>query len=576
MAKKDKRLWIDMCAGSELKDTQGETLSVDGADIAELEQGKGRFNDNHGKGFFNSLGRVTEAKKIMKAEDCENERHKYYWEKIKAPYVYAKGYLYNDEDHSNAKAAAAILRNIHREDAPLAMKASVEGGVISRGLSDPTRLARTKIHSVALTFTPANNATLVEPLNIDKTNTDWESDKRLIKSVMHLAETNIPSFRHVQRHASANHIHDNMMKIQELAKSLGIEMEMKESSPELIMKEAVYAKLAHNVNKINELVKAVKAAQMMDVMKPSTTTKPTVQSESTLTSPGKVQMAAEQKQAEKLTARDKFQREFSRMKLDPTTPAKPKDLSQDMGQAQQLKTGKQAQQDNTFKVHALRAHKNPEHLKAMEKDLLDRGIDAGKVGKILDRVRAHMPSDVKKGEDADLDVEKGEIGRAAKNLALAGVLGLAAHHMTADKDKAATRKPAQVEMSREDKIHAHNEKIKDPDMMINPGQYGYDERKPGSKKDFMERRKKFKGKLKDMALKKALTAGYGGSGAPTNLTGGGVFQTESLEGARKAEDKGFKYITCENCGKEQIYMQHQVKCRDCNKNFSLEKLENHM
>ena len=28
----------------------------------------------------------------MKAEDCEDERQKYYWEKIKAPYVYAKGY----------------------------------------------------------------------------------------------------------------------------------------------------------------------------------------------------------------------------------------------------------------------------------------------------------------------------------------------------------------------------------------------------------------------------------------------------------------------------------------------------
>ena len=137
MAKKSKALTIDMCAGSELKDTQGETLSVEGADISELEAGRGRFNDNHGKGFFNSLGRVTSAKKIFKAEDCENERHTYYWDKIKAPYIYVAGQLYNDEDHSNAKAAAAILRNIHREDAPLAMKASVEGGVYHEGYPIP-------------------------------------------------------------------------------------------------------------------------------------------------------------------------------------------------------------------------------------------------------------------------------------------------------------------------------------------------------------------------------------------------------------------------------------------------------
>ena len=103
MVKKDKRLWIDGCMGSELKDTQGETLSVEGCDISELEAGRGRWNDNHGLGFSNSLGMITQAKKIFKAEDCENDRHTYYWEKIKAPYIYAKGYLYNDEDHNNAK-----------------------------------------------------------------------------------------------------------------------------------------------------------------------------------------------------------------------------------------------------------------------------------------------------------------------------------------------------------------------------------------------------------------------------------------------------------------------------------------
>ncbi|NJO53103.1 MAG: hypothetical protein HC840_31070 [Leptolyngbyaceae cyanobacterium RM2_2_4] len=71
-------------------------------------------------------------------------------------------------------------------------------------------------------------------------------------------------------------------------------------------------------------------------------------------------------------------------------------------------------------------------------------------------------------------------------------------------------------------------------------------------------------------LKKALTAGYGGAGAPTNLTGGGVLQSESvLGGAQKGE---FQNITCNNCGKEQLHHANQVKCRHCNKSFSLEQL----
>jgi hypothetical protein len=87
---------------------------------------------------------------------------------------------------------------------------------------------------------------------------------------------------------------------------------------------------------------------------------------------------------------------------------------------------------------------------------------------------------------------------------------------------------------------------------------------------------------------KALTAGYGGGSMPTSLTGGGVLQEESQDKhAIQGEDAGhtgkkkkkkklqksqFDYITCDNCGKEQIHARHQVKCRECNKSFSLEKL----
>ena len=69
-------------------------------------------------------------------------------------------------------------------------------------------------------------------------------------------------------------------------------------------------------------------------------------------------------------------------------------------------------------------------------------------------------------------------------------------------------------------------------------------------------------------LKKAMMAGYGGAGAPTSQTGGGVIQAESLEQGRP----GFKYVTCNNCGKEQVHAKYQVKCRECGHGMSFEKL----
>jgi ribosomal protein S27E len=70
---------------------------------------------------------------------------------------------------------------------------------------------------------------------------------------------------------------------------------------------------------------------------------------------------------------------------------------------------------------------------------------------------------------------------------------------------------------------------------------------------------------------KALTAGYGGAGSPTANTGGGVLQSEALDDGRP-KDKGFKYISCDDCGKEQIYSKYQVKCRECGTSFAMEKL----
>lgn len=609
MAKKDKKLWIDMCAGSELKDTQGETLSVEGANIDELERGEGRFNDNHGKGFFNSLGRVTEAKKIFKSEDCENDRHKYYWEKIKAPFVYAKGYLYNDDDHPNARAAAAILRNIHREDTPLKMKASVEGGVLARGIKDPTRLARTKIHSVALTFTPANNATLVEPLNLDKSDLDWEADQQLMKSVMHLAETNVPSFRHIERHASAHTIYENINKIQELAKSVGIELMIKEDiDPQTIMEKAVLNKISTNVSKINHLIKGAKdLANMVKPAKPvdTATATPSTRSNSTLTSPGKVQMAAQDKAAAQATARDEYQQGMKRLKSNPSTPQKPKDLTSTSYDTMRVKSAKQAQVDNYFKTQASKAMKNPSYLGKIQQQLLDQGVPAKKVRAVVTRIRSYMQEPVEKGikgalaggaiggvatrsfkgattgakigskvedfvNDRKESMEKDEdIKRAAKGLLLAGAMGMGAHSIGNNSDaKKDAAKQLKTDKKVERTVASSEPKSK---------RFGDDKYMNQLDDKARARANKTRNKIREK-MKKALLAGFGGAGSPTNLTGGGVIQAESLDDGKKTKksDGEFDYISCDNCGHEQVYMGNQVKCRKCRQNFSLDKLKDLM
>jgi len=176
-----KGLVFDGIAGTAAIDSQGERLSIEGADISALEAGLGRVNDNYGKTFGHSIGRVLGAKKIFKAEDCDDDRQKMYWDKVKSPYIYMKGELYDDVEHPNAVATAAIMKHLHKDNAPLSVKMSVEGAVLAR--KEGGILDRTRVHSVALTFTPANKETLAMPISFEKSSAepaDWEA---LIKSV---------------------------------------------------------------------------------------------------------------------------------------------------------------------------------------------------------------------------------------------------------------------------------------------------------------------------------------------------------------------------------------------------------
>jgi len=147
---------IDGIASTEDLDSQNEVLSLNGADISDMTK-RGYFNDNHGSGFANTLGRITDAKKIFKEADADNDRQRAYWGKVKRPFLYVKGYLFDEAEHPNAKAVASIMKEFNKMGTPLDVQMSVEGKVKQRGPNG--LLKESMIRNVALTLVPANRHT---------------------------------------------------------------------------------------------------------------------------------------------------------------------------------------------------------------------------------------------------------------------------------------------------------------------------------------------------------------------------------------------------------------------------------
>jgi len=507
-----KKLEIDMIAGSQLRDTQGEMLSVEGADISDLERGLGRFNDNHGKGFFNSIGRITEAKKIYSEEDCgDNARQKYFWDKVKAPYIYVKGFLYDDEDHQNAKAAAAIIRNIHKSDCPLKIKASVEGGVLARGVRDSTLLAQTKIHSVALTFTPANMATLVEPVSLDKSAVDAAADMILIKSVMHLAQHDVPNFRMVAKAASAAKIARNIKQMQKAIQK------MKEEDLE---KGKIKNALAGAAMATGLVTGGMPAAQDM---------------------PPKAKVS---------------------MNSDQSGPTKSFDQSSVVNNLKssnpELWSIAQAESSGG---------KNLNH-KTMDRGI-HKGQTAGGAWGMMPKTAAYVMKMSKK-----LQQKYPELAKDTQDI-----------NSNHDKITELLNKDPKVALELAKTLHGHLKSVHggDANKTLHSWHYGINgtnkavkDGKALDKDEYVQKISNYLNELQGSKapasvpqdIEKALTAGYGGGGKPGNLSGGGVFQTETIDDGRPK----FKYVTCEHCGNEQIHSKHQVKCRDCGKPWSLAKL----
>lgn len=150
---------IDGVLGSSCVDSSGEVLDVDGADILDLEEGRGVLNYEH-KGAEEKdsngqeiVGKITYAHKIMKESDCENARQRKYWKQVKHPYIYGVCRLYDGAGHEGAKALAAQIRDHVANEEPILVRFSVEGSTLEK---DGNVLKRSVIRRVALTLKPCN------------------------------------------------------------------------------------------------------------------------------------------------------------------------------------------------------------------------------------------------------------------------------------------------------------------------------------------------------------------------------------------------------------------------------------
>jgi len=162
-----KNTIIDGIAASEHLDSSGESLSIEGMDISSLGGPDSILNWEHGSKDRPSqvVGKVTFAKKIMKKANAKTKREKYFWNKIKKPFVYIKAELFDGIGHSGAQDVAAMLRYKNKdkgEESRLVVGFSIEGGKMDKkGMVVTKSIAR----DVAITVKPCNkvcDAELIE------------------------------------------------------------------------------------------------------------------------------------------------------------------------------------------------------------------------------------------------------------------------------------------------------------------------------------------------------------------------------------------------------------------------------
>ena len=197
----DKCTYIDGIASSQTIDSSGEVVSLEGLDISSLVHAA--YNWEHTKDLpAQIVGKILEAKKIFSKEDCENDRHLYYWNKCQLPFLYVMGRLFDDNKPSSKEVAALFQDDNSHPGEKDIVGFSVEGSRLGekQGVLVPRSIAR----KVTITNLPCNKTCIAEILPINSAKNDDISS--LFKGEMELFKFE-PTYKEI-------------MKLEELNKSL--------------------------------------------------------------------------------------------------------------------------------------------------------------------------------------------------------------------------------------------------------------------------------------------------------------------------------------------------------------------
>lgn len=221
-----KSVILEGVFASEAIDSSGEILSIQGSDISELQSGRAvvntehvspediaKGNDKDPQGFSTIVGRVINAKKIFDIKDCETDKERDAYKKIRKPLIYGSIELYDGDDaHSNAKAASALAKLFSKSDNGPRLGLSVEGATLKR---KGHLLEETAIRRMALTMKPCNKTAWINVSNRESSNNMLKGQNQ--GSVETLSKTLAMTFVDIKKD---NHINGLAINLNNLKKAL--------------------------------------------------------------------------------------------------------------------------------------------------------------------------------------------------------------------------------------------------------------------------------------------------------------------------------------------------------------------
>src|ERR1035437_10061544 len=167
--------YIDGIGASENIDSSGEVVSMAGLDISTLDKDgllsyehelskvpdkDGKMIDLQVKVPAQVVGKILKAKKIFSDKDCDDDRQLYYWNRIKTPYLYVMGELFDDYTDSARHLAGKFRYDADHKDQKFNVTGfSVEGATVKKeGMMVLKSIAR----KITLTTLPCNKSAITE------------------------------------------------------------------------------------------------------------------------------------------------------------------------------------------------------------------------------------------------------------------------------------------------------------------------------------------------------------------------------------------------------------------------------